>query len=394
MSKLTIRLKPKKEKRVLGGHLWVFSNEIAAVDGEPKPGDLGRLYSARGEFLAWGCYHPNSLIAFRVYNRADRAIDAEFLTERLRAADAYRQSLYPGSKSYRAVFGESDGLPGLVVDRYGDFLAIQVLSAGMEALRGPLTKALVEVFAAEGILAKNSPSARKLEGLPPEDEAWHGAVPDSVVIEENGLEYEVAIGAGQKTGWYYDQRENRKLAAAHAAGRVVLDGHSYLGGFALNCANAGATRVLGVETSPGAVELARRNAERNKLSEVCAFEKAPVEQFLGSLHELPRESRPDFILLDPPSLAKNKKSVGSALRQFVQLNAKALKGLRTGGLLASSTCSHHIKPEAFRQALADAAMNARRRVRVLAERGAAPDHPELLNMPETRYLNFALLEVV
>lgn len=389
-----VKLKPREEDRLLGGHLWVFSNEIAEHPAGLPPGSVVRLVSGRGAFLGVGFYNPASLIAVRVLSRQGDAPDARFFRERLEKALAYRRDLFPGATSYRLCYGESDGLPGLLVDRYGELLVAQVLSAGMDRCWPEVQQALVELLGPKGILLRNDNELRKLEGLETGIRAAWGQVPDTVEIEDDGLRFRIAPMAGQKTGFYLDQRQNRAFLKPFFEGRGVLDLYCYSGAFALTAARAGAKRVLGVDSSEPAVELARAAAALNGLEAACRFEKGDAERVLTEVGESAKEGRPDFILLDPPNLAPSKKSLPKALKAFERLNHLGLKALRRGGLIATSSCSHHVSREAFVDMLRTAARRSGKQVRLLALRGQSADHPVLLSMPETEYLNFALLQVI
>lgn len=387
-------LKPGQEKRILGGHLWVFSNEIASIEGQGEPGDLAEVYAQGGRLIGQAFYNPRSLIACRMLCPQPRAIDAVFFRERLAAALAYRESKRAGEPFYRLCFGESDGLPGLVVDRYGTALVLQILSAGIERRLPALQAALEELLNPKCIYLKNDHRARALEGLPAETRALTGELPEKVQVAEGGLRFTTPLGEGQKTGYYFDQAENRQLLRPYFQGRIVLDLYSYVGSFGINAAKFGAKAVLGLDSSALAVSCARENAALNGVEEVAQFEEGDAEEALRDFSENRQPFKPDMILLDPPSFVPSKKHLVKALRTYGKLNSFALRALPPGGLLATSTCSHHVSREVFVQMLRLSQAKAQRRVRMLALRGQASDHPVLLAMPETEYLHFALLEVL
>jgi len=391
---ITVKLKSGQEDRLRAGHLWVFSNEIAQVEGKAEPGSLAQVFTAGGESLGLAFYNPNSLIAARMLTAKVEAIDAAFFHKRFAAALAYRQKACPGETSFRLAFGESDGLPGLVADRYGDYIVLQVFSAGMEARLPLIEAALKELLDPRGIFLKNDHRQRQLEGLPGECRLLSGTVPERVAINEGGLRFWVPIGAGQKTGHYFDQRDNRAYLRPYFSGRTVLDLYCYTGAFAVNAVKSGAKAVLAVDSSGPAVELAKENASLNGVSELLTCDEADAEVVLESFVSGRQPFRPDMILLDPPSLVPSKKHLSKALRTYAKLNSLALKALAPGGLLATSTCSHHVDREAFVGMLRYAQAKARKPARLAALRGQAADHPVLLAMPETEYLNFALLEVL
>jgi len=391
---LAVRLGPGQEDRLRAGHLWVFSNEIARIDGAAGPGSVAQVFTAGGESLGVGFYNPNSLIACRMLSPRVEPVDAAFFRKRLAAALAYRQRACPGETSYRLCFGESDGLPGLVADRYGDHLVLQVFAAGMEARLPLIEAALQDILHPRGVFLKNDHRLRRLEGLPGECRPLCGSVPERVPICEGGLRFWAPIGAGQKTGHYFDQRDNRSYLRPFFAGRTVLDLYCYTGAFAVNAAKSGAKAVLAVDSSGPAVQLARENAGLNGVSEQVNCDEADAEAVLRSFSAGRQPFRPDMILLDPPSLVPSKKHLAKALRTYARLNSLALKALPAGGLLATSTCSHHVGREEFLGMLRFAQAKARISARLVALRGQAADHPVLLAMPETEYLRFALLEVV
>jgi 23S rRNA (cytosine1962-C5)-methyltransferase len=390
-------LHPAQEKRLLAGHNWVFSNENKEVQAQTAPlaGDLAVVATSSGHELGLAFYHPNSLIACRMLTRSPKeAIDADFFRRRLAEAVAYREKVCPGENAYRLCFGESDGLPGLVVDRYGAILVLQVLSAGIERRLDLVAAALDELLKPKGIYLKNDHRARALEGLPLECRLLSGAVPERTPIVEGGLRYVAAVGEGQKTGHYFDQRDNRAFLRPYFAGRNVLDLYCYTGGFAINAAKGGARSVFALDSSGPALALAKENAKLNGVEGSVSFDEGDAEAALDSFAGFQQPFKPDMIVLDPPSLVPAKKHLPKALRLYAKLNAQALKALPRGGLLATATCSHHVSREGFVKMLRDAQVKAQRAARLIALRGQSADHPVLLAMPETEYLHFALLELL
>jgi 23S rRNA (cytosine1962-C5)-methyltransferase len=388
-------LKPGQEKRVFGGHAWIFSNEIAQVAGAPEPGETLEVYSAGNNLVGTAVYNQKSLIACRMLSLKEKVTaDAEFFLKKLQAAKDFRERVRPEETSYRLCFGESDGLPGLVIDRYNSVFVLQVLSAGMERKLEEIRRALQELFKPQAIYLKNDHRARSLEGLPQETRLLAGSLPDKVQITEAGLRYATPLGDGQKTGFYFDQAENRQYLRPYFKDRVVLDLYCYTGAFGVNAAKFGAKAVLGIDSSEPAIAAARENAELNGVGDIATFEEDDAEAALKSFSEGVQPFKPDMILLDPPSLVPSKKHLPKALRTLGQLNSRALRALPKGGLLATSTCSHHVSREIFVEMLRLAAAKAQVPTRMLALRGQAADHPILLSMPETEYLHFALLEVL
>lgn len=390
-------LKPGQEDRLLAGHLWLFSNEVREVTGKtkPEPGDLAVVATAGGRELGLAFYNPKSLIAARMLTRSPaEPVDADFFRRRLADAMAARERDYPGENAYRLCFGESDGLPGLVVDRYGAILVLQVLSAGIERRLPLVQAALEELLAPKGIYLKNDHRVRALEGLPLECRTLTGSIPEKVAIVEGGLRYTSPVGEGQKTGHYFDQRDNRAFLRPYFAGRSVLDLYCYTGSFAIHAAKGGAKSVYALDSSGPAVALARENAKLNGVEGAVSVDEGDAEQALESFARLEQPFKPDFILVDPPSLVPARKHLPKAIRLYAKLNAAAMKALPRGGLLATSTCSHHVSREAFVDMLRQAQAKAQRPAKLVALRGQAADHPILLAMPETEYLHFALLEML
>ncbi len=389
-----IRLKPGEERRLTAGHLWVFSNEIADIEPGAEAGSLAAVESASGRFLGTAFYNPSSLIACRIISRHAALADTGFFRRRLQDAFSRRERLLPGEKSYRLCFGESDGLPGLVVDRYEDYLVAEVLSAGIERRIESVAAALEDLAPWKGAWLKNDHRMRQLEGLPLESRVLFGQTPERAIISENGLKFAALLSGGQKTGFYFDQRDNRTFLLPFYKGRTIVDFYCYSGAFSIAAAKAGAQAVLGIDSSAQAVALARDNAALNGVEAVATFEEGDAEEALESFSRGEQPFKPDMILLDPPSLAPSRKDAAKALRRYVKLNAMALRALKPKGLLASSTCSHHVDREAFVEMLRQAQAKAGRQTRLVRLGAQAQDHPVLLAMPETEYLHFALLEVI
>ncbi|MDR0734425.1 MAG: class I SAM-dependent rRNA methyltransferase [Elusimicrobiota bacterium] len=385
-----IKLRAKEEHRILKGHCWIFSNELEQIDKTIEPGSIVRVLDSRGAVLGAGFFNPHSLIAVRLITRGEEAPPKDFIFENIDAAVSWRKQ-YGIRKYGRMCYGEADALPGLVIDRYGDYLVIEILTAGMEKLKEEILAAAQKIFKPQGIVFKNDSAFRALEGL---GNAPHtvGQIPREVEIEENKAKYLVPLYGGQKTGFYFDQRDNRAFLKPYFKDRIVMDLYSYSGSFGINAALNGAAAVWGCDSSAGAVEYAQKNVELNDVQEICQYRRDDAERLLSAnmRGELPQ--KPDMILLDPPAFVKNRKALPQAVNLYVKLNKMALEGLEKGGLLATSTCSHHITREIFTDIIKTAAAKAGRRVALIELRGQAKDHPILLGMPETEYLHFALLE--
>ena len=388
-----LQLKHTAIKRRATGHLWVFSNELEKVDTTIPPGTICGLNYPSGAPAGVGFFNPKSLIALRLLAQNTLTPPEYFLKDRLAAALEYRK-LLGVEKFCRLCFGESDGLPGLVVDRYGDTLVIEILSAGMELLKDQVTQALKDLLQPRGILYRNTHHFRELEGLTSYEEVAFGTIPEKAEIIENGLKYRIPLAGAQKTGWYFDQRENRAALKPFFKGRRVLDLHTYLGAFAITAANAGAESVWAVDSSEKAIEAAEENAGINGLDGKIIFKKEKVERLLEALENGELPEKPDFILLDPPNIVRSKKHLPQALKMLARMEEAAIKALPRGGYLAVSTCSHHISRGMFVETLSVAAARAARKAVMVELRGQAKDHPILISMPETEYLHFALIKIV
>lgn len=388
-----ITLNKNEERRIKSGHPWGFSNEIREVAGERSVGIAAELYDAGGTFLGVGHYNPHSLIAFRLMSRQREDLDTpEFFEKRIRGALLHRQTRYPGLATFRAVYGESDFLSGLVVDKYGDYLSLQLLSAGMDCRREQIVTALRQVFNPRGIIARNDVGVRKLEGLEEQVELLWGEIPELVAMEENGLRFQVNLRQGQKTGGFLDQKQNHLLLREICAGKDVLDCFCYTGGWAVHAASFGARSVLGIDISSRAVAQAAANAELNKLSGRVAFEECDAFERLRSLHQEGR--RFGVIVMDPPAFVKSRKQIAEATKGYLTVNRRALELLEPGGYLITCSCSYHMGREAFRDMLVQAARLARREVRLVETCSQAPDHPVLLSFPESEYLKCFVLQAV
>ena len=386
-----IKLKAKEERRLKAGHWWVFSNEIDGLDTSIEPGTLVRVLASDGVQVGVGTFNPHSLIAVRLLQKGEGDLPEDFVFEKLDEAYARRKEI--GVRKYgRMCYGEGDSLPGLVVDRYGDVLVVDVLTAGMELLKPQITKALKKIFKPTGIYYKNDSAFRALEGLTNTPEIV-GEVPETVQIEENGVKYIVPIRGGQKTGFYFDQRENRAFLKPYFKDKLVLDLYSYIGSFGLTAALAGAAQVWGCDSSAAAVELAKQNAELNGVSDIAVFHRDDAERLLSAMKKGELPDQPDIILLDPPAFVKSRKALPQAVGLYVKLVKMALEGLKPGGYLAFSTCSHHVSRELFMDIIRQGVSKAGVQASLIELRGQAKDHPVLIGMPETEYLHFALIQV-
>lgn len=386
MTRPTVRLKPREGRRVRAGAPWVFSNEIALA-AETKslpPGSIVKLAGDDGRSFGTFYFNPNSLIALRKLSPdPDAAIDAAFFAARFRHALAVRDALYD-KPFYRLVHAEGDGLPGLVIDRFGETLAVQASTAGMEALLEPMLAGLDAAIAPQTVVLRNDTPARALEGLERYARAAKGEMPSRLALEENGARYFADLARGQKTGWYYDQRENRAFMANLARGRSVLDAYSYAGGFAVLAAKAGAREAVALDSSAPALALGEEAAAANGFSACCRFVKAGVFEELERL--VSANEKFEVTIADPPPFAKAKKDLEAGAKAYRKLARLAASVTAPGGFLLLASCSHNMPPDRFALECATGIARAGRTASLLRQAGAGPDHPVHPMLLETAYL--------
>jgi len=383
----TVSITKRGAQRVHARHLWIYRSDLTESKGAEQ-GDVVRVTDPRGKALGKALYSSQSQIALRMLAFEDIEIDKSFWTSRLIAAEQLRQQCVSDTTAYRLVYGESDQLPSLIIDRYGDCFVIQTLSQGMDALKQMWVDLLVERYSPRAVIERNEAKVRNLEGLPSSSGVIYGSNPGEFEIDEAGVKFAVDLVEGQKTGSFLDQRENRIAARSYSKGRA-LDCFTYQGGFALHLAR-GAKHVLAVDVSASALAHARRNAELNSASNI-EFVEANVFDLLREMEQ--RGERFDVINLDPPAFAKNRSAVEAAMRGYREINLRAMKMLEPGGTLITSTCSYHMSEEAFLNVLSGAASDAGRTVQILEKRIQSRDHPILISMPETYYLKCMILRV-
>ncbi|MCP3140148.1 class I SAM-dependent rRNA methyltransferase [Pyxidicoccus xibeiensis] len=375
-------------ERWQAGHPWIYR---ADLNGDPAlaGGEVVRVTDGRGWFLGKAFYSKQSKISLRWLTFEDVAVDADFFRQRLLSADELRRRALPGEATYRVVHGEADGIPGLVVDRYGDWLSVQFLVPATEQRKALLVDLLQEQFRPRGIINRSDVGVRNLEGLTPEKGVLRGEAPGPVSFDEGLVRMRADLLEGQKTGAFLDQRENHVMAAHYAHGEA-LDCFSYVGGFALQLATR-AKHVTAIEISESAAAQLKENAASNKLTNLDVV----VANAFDFLRDAVDDGKHfDTIVLDPPSFAKNKDAIAAALRGYKEINLRAMQLLRPGGILISASCTYHVDEQGFEDMLASAAADARRRVQIIERRGAGRDHPVLLNLRETRYLKCFVLRVL
>lgn len=388
----SFRLNKTVATRVVQGHLWIYRNELPKLPLDFPPGELVELVDPRGRFIAIGYCNPKSVISVRILTREREKIDGDFFLRKIASAHTYRKRFYAEEESYRVVYSEADLLPGLIVDRYGSYIVIQVLTAGMERHSESILAAIESLFSPQAIVARNDIPSRALEGLSAERKVLSGKLEPPVVILKNRLAFEIDLLEGQKTGFFLDQSDNYLQLEGLVSGGEVLDTFCYTGGWSVHAARFGAKGVIGIDASEGALDLARRNAARNGFESRCRFEAGNVFDFLKAQEGEGREY--DCIILDPPSFVKRRKEIENAVRGYKEINLRAMKLLRPGGFLLTCSCSYHLSEGRFREILLDAAADVKRTLRFVTLRSQAKDHPILLSLPETEYLKCAILQIL
>ena len=415
----TVFLKPGEADRIVAGHPWIYHGEILRLTRPPADGELVQVKDHRQRFLGVGFFNSKSKINVRVLSPERVEVNEQFFEERIRAALAVRQKHLPNATSFRVVNAESDFLSGLIVDKYEDVLVVQISSLGMDQRKAQIVAALQKIFSPRAILERSDVASRKFEGLeeangilfgecgartamsassPTEKDADKAVHAPSITVNLNGLKFETDLATGHKTGLYLDQQVNYEAVAHFAKCENVLDCFSFLGGFGLHAARAGAAHVHFLDQSAEAIEASKRNAAANGLAEKCSFEAVNVfDWFKAQTAVKPHEKvipRFDLIVLDPPSFTRNRASVPDALRGYKEIHLRALKLLKPGGTLATFCCSHHVNAATFQDVILSAAYDTRRILRRVATYSQSPDHPIIPMIPETEYLKGFAFEVV
>lgn len=390
-----LRLKPGEDRRLRQGHAWVFSNEVD-VDRTPLsdfiPGQPVLVENSKGKTVGSGFINPNALICTRLYSRdAGVALDRQFIERRLRAALQLREQLF-SEPYYRWTFAESDGLPGLIIDRYGDVLALQINTAGMQFAQDELIAALRNVLQPRAILLRNDTSGRVMEGLDKEVRWLDGEGPARMTLREHETDFEVDLFAGQKTGWFYDQRMNRARMRAYAHGRRVLDVFSYVGAWGVQAAQAGASAVVCVDSSQPALDQVLANAKRNNVERQVSVCAGDAFEALKALRD--ERAKFDMVIIDPPALIKRKKDIVEGTGAYHRLNQLALALVNDGGILVSCSCSYHLSRASLLDVIHTAGQHDGRMLQILEQGHQAPDHPIHSAIPETEYLKSFIARVV
>ena len=386
---MNIYLRRGREQRVLGGHPWVFRSDIEREDGAAD-GLPVRVLTSAGRFLAMAVYNPRSQISLRILSRRDEPIDGAFIRGRVRRALDYRRR-FADLNSCRLIFAESDGLPAVIADKFGEVIVLQILCLGMERFKGDIVDALAQELLPRGIYERNDVPVRELEGLSQQTGLLFGEVPDRVEMQENGVRFLVDVKEGQKTGFFLDQKENRAAIAPFVSGMRVLDCFTHTGSFALHAARYGAAEVTGVDISEHACACALENARLNGVEDRVRFECANAFDFLRA-HQTAKEQY-DVVILDPPAFTKTRSAVEGALRGYKEINLRGMKLTRDGGYFVTCSCSQHVTPDLFRGMLMEAQKDAHIQLRQIEWRTQGRDHPILLASPETQYLKCGIFQV-
>lgn len=401
MSLPTVILRPGEADRIVAGHPWVYHGSILRLTQPAPDGSVVQVKDHRQRFLGVGFYNAKSRIHVRMLSPERISVDEAFFEQRIREALALRQRHLPGVSSFRAVNSEGDFLSGLIVDKYEDVLAVQTSALGMDARKPEIFRVLQRVFSPRAIVERNEMASRKFEGLPDAQGVASGKLDGPVGVKLNGLRFDTDILGGHKTGLYLDQQVNYQRVAnllRPGQGARVLDCFSFLGGFALHAARAGAAEVLALDQSADAVAAATRNAQANGLAAKCRFEVANVFDWLKANTQVKADAPPpalfDLIILDPPSFTRNRASVPDAMRGYKEIHLRALRLLKPGGTLATFCCSHHVDARLFLDGILSAAFDARKVLRRVATYEQSPDHPVIPSIPETEYLKGFAFELV
>ena len=384
-------LRKTRESRVRSGHPWVFASDIERIEGNFEPGDVVDVVSSHNTYLGRAFYNPKSQISLRMLTTHDEPVDEAFFRRRVQEAWDYRNQ-FCDPASCRLIFSESDFLPGLIVDKFGEYLVVQSLCLGIEKWKQSIVRDLAEIVHPKGVWERSDVPVRRLEGLEQTTGLLYGEVPDSIDMVENGLRFVVDVKNGQKTGFFLDQKENRAAIAPLCKGARVLDCFCHNGSFSLHAAKYGARSVLGVDISEEALEVARLNAENNGLSDVVTFEAHNCFDHLRELTDAHEQF--DVVILDPPAFTKTRAAVESALRGYKEINLRGMKLVRKGGFLVTCSCSQHVSPEQFRDMINQAARDSKTKLRLVENRTQGHDHPILPASPETQYLKCMILQVL
>lgn len=389
-----LRLKKNEERRIKQGHVWVYSNE---VDNEVtplkgfEPGQQVIIEASNGKALGMGYVNPNTLICARLLSRSSKVeLNIKFLKKRIQEAQALRELTYD-QPYYRLAFGDSDGLPGLVIDRFGDVFSVQITTAGMETVKDDIVQVLINLYKPQAVVLKNDTASRELEGLPLYEEVAYGELPEELLITENSTQFAIPVIEGQKTGWFYDHRESRKRIQALAEGKSVLDVFSYLGGWGVAAATAGASDVACIDASEFALDGVDKNAQLNSVAEKMTTIQGSAFEVLNALKA--EGHKYDVVVVDPPAFIKRKKDFRKGFEAYRRINELAMRLLNKDGILVSASCSHHLSRDDLLKAVQSAARHIDRTVQLFDQGHQGSDHPVHPAIPETEYIKTLFFRV-
>lgn len=387
-----VQLKRRIAPRVANGHPWIFNNEVDKIEGEVTGGDVVDVFTHDQKFVGKGYINPKSQILVRLLTREKNVeINENFFLQRIRECWEYRKKI-GYVENCRLVFGEADGMPQLIIDKFNDYFVIQTLALGIDVWKPAIVKALETIFSPKGIYERNDVPVRELEGLPQQKGFLSATFDPKIIIEENGLRFHVDIETGQKTGYFLDQRDNRRAIQHIVKGAEVLGAFTYTGTFELHAAYYGAKSVLGIDISENAVQQATRNAELNGLEKICRFETGNAFDLLKQWSKEGRQY--DVVMLDPPAFTKNRETIQKAITGYKEINLRGMKLVRPGGFLVTSSCTNLVNPELFLQIIDMAARDAKRKIRQVTFQAQASDHPIIWGMDNTQYLKFLVIQVL
>jgi 23S rRNA (cytosine1962-C5)-methyltransferase len=385
-----VYLNKKINPRIAQGHPWIYNNEVDRIAGPIEPGDIVEVYFFDGQLAGRGYINPNSQIIIRLLTRKREEIDAPFFYEKIKTAWAYRQQL-GYTENCRLVFGEADGLPALIIDKFNDYFVLQTLSLGIDIWKPAIVDALQKIFSPKGIYERNDVPVRELEGLTQVKDFLTDPFPTEIIIKENDLQFYVNIETGQKTGYFLDQQDNRRAIKEIVKGADVLGAFTYTGTFEIHAAHYGAKSVLGIDISEGAVAQANKNAALNKLEHIVKFEAMNAFDVLKKWGKEGRKY--DVVMLDPPAFTKSRNNIDKAITGYKEINLRGMQMLRNGGFLVTSSCTNLVSPELFLETIQMAAWDAKKRIRQVTYQSQSSDHPIIWGMENTHYLKFLIVEV-
>jgi 23S rRNA (cytosine1962-C5)-methyltransferase len=384
-------LRKGAQHRVESGHPWVYQSELDYIDGDFTPGDIVDVYNCRQKFIGRGYINPKSQIIVRILTREPENIDRDFFKKRIETAWEYRKRFISEPEYCRLIYGEADRLPALIVDKFGPYMVLQTLSLGMDVHKATIVSILDELFQPEGIFERNDVPVRRLEGLKEEKGYIKGNFDPEIKVLENGISFYANVENGQKTGFFYDQRENRVLLKSVSKDADILDCFCHTGSFAVHAALYGAKKITSIDISEDAIALAKKNAALNGVSAVCDFQVANAFDALRVMSDEQRQF--DVVILDPPAFTKSRSSLEGAARGYKEINLRGLKLVKPGGFLITCSCSYHMDKELFKAIIVDAAKDVKRTLRQVEYRTQAKDHPILPGADETEYLKFLMVQV-